>query len=60
MQAETQQTDAPATLPTSAEGQIAASLKQLYGQMLGEPMPDRFATLLSELARAERNNEGQS
>ena len=44
-------------LPSTAEAHIAAGLKQLYGQMLAEPMPDKFAGLLDQLAQADKKTE---
>jgi hypothetical protein len=35
-------------------------LKRLYGQMLAEPMPDRFTGLLDQLSKAERKSERES
>jgi hypothetical protein len=49
-----------AVLPKAAEAQIASGLKQLYGQMLAEPMPDRFAGLLQALAQSENKTERKS
>ncbi len=57
MEAETQANIDPPTLPKTAEAEIAAELKRLYGQMLAEPMPDRFTGLLDQLAKAERKPE---
>lgn len=44
-------------LPATAEAEIATGLKRLYGQMLAEPMPDKFAGLLEQLAKADRKPE---
>jgi hypothetical protein len=41
-------------LSLTAETQIATGLKRLYGQMLAEPMPDKFAGLLDQLAKSEQ------
>lgn len=41
-------------LPPEAQGQIAKQLRQVYGDMLAEPMPDKFAELLAQLAKSER------
>jgi hypothetical protein len=60
MEAETAVTiDAP-TLTKTAEAEIASELKRLYGQMLAEPMPDRFTGLLDQLSKAERQSERES
>lgn len=42
-------------LPEIAEKQIAAELRKVYGQILAEPMPEKFAGLLDQLAKSERN-----
>ena len=42
-------------LPAIAEKQIAAELRKVYGQILAEPMPEKFAGLLDQLAKSERN-----
>lgn len=46
-----------ASLPKSAEAQIAVGLKRLYGQMLSEPMPEKFAGLLQQLAASGPKEE---
>ena len=48
--ADSSTTDNTIPLPMSAEAEIATGLKHLYGQMLAEPMPDKFAGLLAQLA----------
>jgi hypothetical protein len=58
MQPETLNADEPSCLPEGAEAHIAVGLKRLYGQMLSEPMPDKFAGLLQQLAKADREPEG--
>lgn len=60
MQAEPNINEEPAVLPKTAEAEIASGLKRLYGQMLAEPMPDRFAGLLDQLAKSERKSEQNS
>ena len=40
-------------LPPEAHGRIAAQLREVYGQMLAEPMPDKFAQLLDKLAQSD-------
>ncbi len=40
-------------LPPEAQGQIAKQLRQVYGEMLSEPMPDKFAELLARLSNSE-------
>lgn len=60
MEADVENTiDTPA-LPKSAEAEIASELKRLYGQMLAEPMPDRFAGLLAQLSKTDRKSERES
>jgi hypothetical protein len=50
----------PPVLTKAAEAEIATELKRLYGQMLAEPMPERFAGLLDQLSKAERKSERES
>lgn len=50
----TDTTDTTKALSPTAETEIATGLKRLYGQMLAEPMPDKFAGLLDQLAKSER------
>lgn len=45
--------DRGALLPPEAQGQIARQLRQVYGEMLAEPMPDKFAELLAKLSQSE-------
>jgi hypothetical protein len=42
-------------LPTEAHGRIGRHLRKIYGDMLAEPMPDKFGKLLDELADSERS-----
>ena len=46
----------PATksMPPELQGAIGKQLKQVYGKMLQEPLPDKFAKLLSELGKTEK------
>jgi hypothetical protein len=60
MEAETEAAIDPPTLTKTAEAEIATELKRLYGQMLAEPMPDRFTGLLDQLSKAERKSERES
>lgn len=48
--------DAP-PLPAEAQDRIGRHLQQIYGQLLSEPMPDKFAKLLSDLAKSETDKE---
>ncbi len=57
MHADAKNADEVCPLPESAEAQIADGLKRLYGQMLAEPMPDKFAGLLKQLAESDRKRE---
>lgn len=41
------------TLPPEAQSAIGRQLRQVYGQMLSEPLPDKFAKLLEELSKSE-------
>lgn len=40
-------------LPAEARGQIGKQLRQVYDEMLSEPMPDKFAELLARLSKSE-------
>jgi len=42
--------DAPAELGN----EIAKQLRALYGKQVSEPLPDKFANLLDQLAKSER------
>ncbi len=44
-------------LPREAQGRIGLHLRQAYGALLSEPLPDRFSKLLEELAKSERSEE---
>ncbi|OYW56847.1 MAG: hypothetical protein B7Y80_01830 [Hyphomicrobium sp. 32-62-53] len=57
MTPETVTTDTVQPLPSTAEMEIATGLKRLYGQMLAEPIPDKFAGLLEQLAKLDREPE---
>lgn len=41
-------------LPPEVQGQIGKQLRQVYGQLLSEPLPDKFAKLLEHLGKPER------
>ena len=45
----------PVSLPVELQGAIGKQLKRVYGQMLAEPMPDKFAQLLEALSKSEKN-----
>ncbi len=57
MQSENSPGDEACALPKSAEVRIASGLKQLYSEMLAEPMPDKIATLLDRLSKAQTRLE---
>ena len=40
-------------LPPEAQGRIGKELRKVYGDMLSEPMPDKFAELLQRLSKSE-------
>jgi hypothetical protein len=46
--------DAQVSLPLQLQGTIGKQLKHVYGQILAEPMPDRFAQLLESLSKSEK------
>jgi hypothetical protein len=46
-------------LPPEIQGPIGKQLRQVYGQMLAEPLPDKFTDLLARLAKSE-SSEPQS
>lgn len=39
-------------LPAEAQAAIGRQLRQVYDQMLSEPLPDRFAKLLDQLSKS--------
>lgn len=57
MTPETSKNDEPVALPKTAEAEIATGLKRLYGEMLAEPIPDKFAGLLEQLAKVDQKPE---
>lgn len=44
--------DMPSGLPQELQGAIGRQLKQVYGQMLSEPLPDKFTQLLDTLSKS--------
>lgn len=42
-----------AALPPEVQGPIGNRLRQVYGRLLSEPLPDRFNDLLAKLAKSE-------
>lgn len=47
-------------LPREAQGRIGQQLRRVYGEILAEPLPDKFSQLLGELAKAERSKVERS
>lgn len=43
-------------LPPEIQNQLGKQLRQVYGKMLAEPMPDKFAHLLQQLAKTEQKS----
>lgn len=43
------------SLPIELQGAIGQKLKLVYGQMLSEPLPDKFAQLLAQLGKTDKN-----
>lgn len=39
-------------LPSQLQGAIGKQLRQVYGQMLSEPLPDKFSELLNALGKS--------
>ena len=48
-----------AVLPKEAHGRIGQQLRRIYGDMLAEPLPDKFSQLLDELSKSERKNDSK-
>jgi len=42
-------------LPREAQGRIGQHLRRVYGEILSEPLPDKFSLLLESLAKTERS-----
>jgi hypothetical protein len=47
--------DGHAVLPREAQGRIGQHLRRIYGEILAEPLPDKFSKLLNNLAKTERS-----
>lgn len=43
-------------MPRERQGAIGKQLKHVYGQMLAEPLPDKFTQLLASLSKPESNS----
>ena len=48
-----QSRDEGSTLKPEVGEEIARHLRQLYGQHLSEPLPDKFTSLLAKLSKAD-------
>ena len=46
----------PPQLPPEIQGEIGRQLRQVYGKLLAEPLPDRFSDLLAQLSRTEEKS----
>jgi hypothetical protein len=42
-----------AVLPPEVQNQINAQLRQVYGKLLAEPLPDKFSRLLDQLSKQD-------
>lgn len=49
-----------APLSQEVSSEIAKHLRQLYGQRLAEPLPEKFTSLLARLSRVETDPTDQS
>jgi hypothetical protein len=47
--------DSHVLLPREAQGRIGQHLRRVYGEILSEPLPDKFSQLLDNLAKTERS-----
>ncbi|MGE0768888.1 MAG: NepR family anti-sigma factor [Hyphomicrobiaceae bacterium] len=47
--------EAHVLLPREAQGRIGQHLRKVYGEILSEPLPDKFSQLLDSLAKTERS-----
>jgi len=41
-------------MPPEIQGQIGKQLREVYGKLLAEPLPDKFIELLNQLSKPER------
>jgi hypothetical protein len=46
--------DPAPTLPTEAQGRIGRELRNAYRGLLDEPLPDKFAKLIQDLANSDK------
>lgn len=44
---------AKAPLPPEIQGVIGAKLRQIYGELLSEPLPRKFQSLLDEFGKSD-------
>jgi hypothetical protein len=42
--------------PAEIQGHIGKQLRQVYGKLLAEPLPDKFAELLQQLSSNEKSS----
>jgi hypothetical protein len=47
--------DGHVMLPREAQGRIGQHLRRVYGEILSEPLPDKFSQLLDSLGKTERS-----
>ncbi|SFV26584.1 hypothetical protein SAMN04488557_0524 [Hyphomicrobium facile] len=49
-----------APLPVELQGQIGQRLREAYIELINEPVPDRFVTLLQRLKQREEESKEES
>lgn len=54
--ADTKSAGSEHVLPRELQGAIGKQLKHVYGQLLAEPLPDKFTELLASLGKTENNS----
>lgn len=54
--AETKSAGNETAMPRELQGAIGKQLKHVYGQLLAEPLPDKFTQLLASLSKSESNS----
>ena len=50
-------TEHPPALSPALQGHLGRQLRTLYGELVNEPIPDKFTKLLEELARKQGKQE---
>ncbi len=50
----TADTECTPSLPTEAQGRIGRELRNAYRNLLDEPLPDKFAKLIQDLANSDK------